>query len=68
MYKVEKNKINKILFKKRLKRNELAHGAGISIETLNSWMYRGTRATEEYATKVSKYLNVELNEVFCEAL
>lgn len=66
MYKVNKSKINKILFKRKIKRNELAEGAGISIETFNSWVYRETKATRETAMKVSDFLNIELTELFCE--
>lgn len=67
MYKLQKSKMNKILFMKKIKRVELANMAGISIETLNSWMYRDTKATKDTALKVSSCLEIDILEIFIEA-
>lgn len=66
MYKLNRNKLNRILFSKRISRIQLAISSNISIDTLNSWSYRGTMATEEYANRVCKFLNIDINEIFDE--
>ena len=68
MYKLRGNDLNKILFKKRINRSILAKEAGISIETLNSWMYRETKATRETAMKVIKYLEIDISDIFDEII
>ena len=68
MYKLRGNDFNKILFKKRINRSTLAKEAGISIETLNSWMYRETKATRETAMKVIKYLEIDISDIFDEII
>lgn len=66
MYKLNRNELNKILHKKRISRSQLAISSNISIETLNSWSYRGTMATEECANRVCKFLNIDIVEIFDE--
>ena len=66
MYLLKKNEFNKVLFKSRINRQELVDRAGISIETLNSWMYRGTKATLDKAVRVSSCLEVFIDVLFDE--
>lgn len=68
MYLIKKKELNKLLFKRGITRQELTDGANISIETLNSWMYRGSMATPETVIKVSNYFNIDINVLFDEVL
>lgn len=68
MYLLKKKELNKLLFKNGITRQELADGADISIETLNSWMYRGSMATFDTMIKVVEYLNVDIDVLFDEVL
>ena len=64
MYILKKKELNKLLFKKKLNRASLSKGAGISIETINSWLYRDSMATRETATKVANFLAVDISDIF----
>ena len=66
MYLLKKNELNKLMFRKGIDRQELVDKAGISIDTLNSWMYRGTMATQDKAIKVSDCLDVCIDVLFDE--
>lgn len=64
MYKIKETEIKKLLFKKGLKRSDLANGAGISIETINNWYYRNTKANYKSVKKICNFLNVDKELIF----
>lgn len=68
MYLLKKNELNKLLFKNGITRQDLADRAGISIETINSWMYRRSMATYETMIKVVNYFNIDIDDLFDEVL
>ena len=68
MYLLKKNELNKLLFKNDITRQDLADRAGISIETINSWMYRSSMATYETMIKVVNYFNIDIDDLFDEVL
>lgn len=68
MYLLKKNELNKLLFRNDITRQDLADGAGISIETINSWMYRSSMASYETMIKVVNYFNIEIDDLFDEVL